>query len=629
MSEKKWYDNEISMGIMTRKYLHEGEKPEEFIPRLASIFSDEIKDDAYTLLDNAWFLPAGRTLFGAGYKGKRKLSTSNCFVAGTMVLTTNGFKPIEHVVVGDMVITSQGPRRVNNTMARHYQGDLYRLGSRDFMADIICTPNHQFLTNNGWLRADRMFGSGFAHASIKIKTTDYAFQKQYPVIDLLNYYDSDMHDRAIRIFTPTAYKLQHETFNRQSMSWNAHGSNEINRFIYMTDEFRYFIGRWIGDGSITRRRGKKDHSILQLVFNATTEMAAANRCIIAGTQAFGITPSVRTNPQQNTYIVRWENPIIGNFFYKEFGAGCEGKFLHPMYLGDLMIAIGLLDSDGSVRTHGAISITLKNKGLIEWLRLTLAMNGITQTSIHSANYGAAAMLNISAAASRKILLPFMTREYHDGRNNICCGTENADWAKVETVDVLENQDTMVFNLSVDDVHEYNVNGVICHNCYICPSVEDNIESIFNTARDMARIFSYGGGCGLAIDNLRPKGAKVNNSALESTGAVSFLNVYDTVGSVIGQNGRRGAIMIGLTCEHPDIYEYLRIKQNNEKLASMNISIKFTDKFMKAVEENRDFELHYESPETGKITNTINAGEFFDEFCNCNLDWGDPKYSWAA
>jgi ribonucleoside-diphosphate reductase alpha chain len=76
------------------------------------------------------------------------------------------------------------------------------------------------------------------------------------------------------------------------------------------------------------------------------------------------------------------------------------------------------------------------------------------------------------------------------------------------------------------------------NCYVLPTPEDNIESIFDTAKMIARISSYGGGCGLALDNLRPKDSKVNNSARTSTGAVSFLKLFDTTGGIIGQAGRR-------------------------------------------------------------------------------------------
>ena len=91
------------------------------------------------------------------------------------------------------------------------------------------------------------------------------------------------------------------------------------------------------------------------------------------------------------------------------------------------------------------------------------------------------------------------------------------------------------------------------NCYILPSPEDNLESIFRANYEIARIFSYGGGIGINISNLRPKGSEVRNVARSSTGAVSFLKIFNVTGEVISQNGRRGAMMVGLNCSHPDIY----------------------------------------------------------------------------
>lgn len=162
------------------------------------------------------------------------------------------------------------------------------------------------------------------------------------------------------------------------------------------------------------------------------------------------------------------------------------------------------------------------------------------------------------------------------------------------------------------------------NCYILPSPEDNIESIFKVNSQIARIFSYGGGIGVNISHLRPKGSKVNNAARTSTGAVSFLKIFDATGEVISQNGRRGAMMMGLNCDHPDLYEFLRIKQQNEKLASMNISILFTDEFMEAVRDNKDFTLHFDVESTGEhVEETIHAQDFFKEFCRTQWDWGDP------
>ena len=76
------------------------------------------------------------------------------------------------------------------------------------------------------------------------------------------------------------------------------------------------------------------------------------------------------------------------------------------------------------------------------------------------------------------------------------------------------------------------------NCYILPMPEDNLESIFGICSEMSKIFSVGGGCGINISNLRPKDAKVNNAAKSSTGAVSFMDMFNQVGEIIGGHGRR-------------------------------------------------------------------------------------------
>ncbi len=76
------------------------------------------------------------------------------------------------------------------------------------------------------------------------------------------------------------------------------------------------------------------------------------------------------------------------------------------------------------------------------------------------------------------------------------------------------------------------------NCYVIAPPEDNIESIFDCAKKLARTYSYGGGCGVDISKLSPKGARVNNAARETTGAVSFMDLYSMVTGLIGQNGRR-------------------------------------------------------------------------------------------
>lgn len=162
------------------------------------------------------------------------------------------------------------------------------------------------------------------------------------------------------------------------------------------------------------------------------------------------------------------------------------------------------------------------------------------------------------------------------------------------------------------------------NCYVIPIKHDTIESIYDANKHMARIFSKGGGVGTDISVLRPRGAKVNNAAKSSTGAVSFLDLFNETGEVISQHGRRGATLVSIDCSHPDVEELLDLKMKGDKLKSMNVSIKFDDEFMEAVDCDKDYKLHFDVESTGEhIEKTIRARDFFKKFCECQWNWGDP------
>lgn len=162
------------------------------------------------------------------------------------------------------------------------------------------------------------------------------------------------------------------------------------------------------------------------------------------------------------------------------------------------------------------------------------------------------------------------------------------------------------------------------NCYVIEPPEDNIESIFDCAKKLARTYSYGGGCGVDISKLSPRGAKVNNAAKETTGSVSFMDLYSMVTGLIGQAGRRGALMLSLSCEHPDLEEFIGIKSDLDRVTKANISIRITDKFMAAVKNKTPFTLSFTRIETGEtITKEIDAYEMFHKMCEMNWDYAEP------
>lgn len=172
--------------------------------------------------------------------------------------------------------------------------------------------------------------------------------------------------------------------------------------------------------------------------------------------------------------------------------------------------------------------------------------------------------------------------------------------------------------------EYEGKKITLSNCYVMTPPEDNIESIFDRAGKLARTYSYGGGCGIDISGLSPKGARINNAAKETSGSISFMTLYSLVTELIGQNGRRGALMISIDCAHPDVLEFIKLKTDLNKVTKANISIRLSDEFMEAVKARQQFRLHYTRKETGQVIESmVNAADIFRLVAETNWDYAEP------
>ncbi|MDG7008407.1 MAG: adenosylcobalamin-dependent ribonucleoside-diphosphate reductase [Nitrososphaerota archaeon] len=143
------------------------------------------------------------------------------------------------------------------------------------------------------------------------------------------------------------------------------------------------------------------------------------------------------------------------------------------------------------------------------------------------------------------------------------------------------------------------------NCYFFKIREDSIEAIFDWCKEAARTYSFGGGVGTDISVLRPRGAPVNNSAIYSSGAVSFMELLSTTTGTIGQAGRRGALMITIRVDHPDVMDFITVKRDLRRVNYANISVKISDDFMRAVETDGDFLLHFKN-EKVEVNRTVRA-----------------------
>lgn len=168
------------------------------------------------------------------------------------------------------------------------------------------------------------------------------------------------------------------------------------------------------------------------------------------------------------------------------------------------------------------------------------------------------------------------------------------------------------------------NKVTYSNCYVIEPPKDNIESIFDCAKKLARTFSYGGGCGIDISKLAPKGARVRNAAKQSSGAVSFMDLYSMVTGLISQNGRRGALMISMDVGHPDILDFIDIKKDLDRVTKANTSVRVSDEFMRAVKNDGGIDLKFTRPETMETEGEpYPARELFNKISENNWDMGEP------
>ncbi len=164
------------------------------------------------------------------------------------------------------------------------------------------------------------------------------------------------------------------------------------------------------------------------------------------------------------------------------------------------------------------------------------------------------------------------------------------------------------------------------NCTNLGHIEDNLEGIFDNAYKWAKYAAYGQGEGQDLSLLRPKGAKVHNSSHTSSGAVSFAYIYDMVLKVITQNGRRGASLFSMIDHHPDIFDFISMKDkpesDNSRIDTANISVKATDEFMKAVINDDDWSLWFEN-KYERIEKKVKARDVFDAICLMAWKRGDP------
>lgn len=426
----------------------------------------------------------------------------------------------------------------------------------------------------------------------------------------------------------------------------------------------WFIGAHIGDGSCDKtKKGKYRFRCSGDNQEVIEHYAKIYRSFT------GSTAETHKSYRKDYKVDCWEfdnsksanQTILSDYLDNQYGSKCYDATV-PRFIvdNDLWIPFiaGLTDTDGYIKDRATIVISICAKKVIDAIASYLSSIGVA-CSVHSYESNKeseATKWRLTIMSQSKINTAIANHMVHNDKkakllNNKAYENSRSYYiSSDEKTNIIDNYNmkssktpgncaTMICTMKKDDknsigigaLKEFAANDIldyhkqleISQRVYV-ESIEQDIESdvyydieVENTnnfyAGNYGLVNIHNCGVGISIDSLRPDGATVNNSAGTSTGAWSFADFYSNVCRMVGQNGRRGALMITMDVRHPDIEKFVVMKRDLSKATGANISVMISDAFMKAVEEDGDWELSWpldESVVGVAVSKTIKARDLW-------------------
>jgi len=579
----------------------------------------------YWLLRDFRFIPGGRIMHAVG--NPKRVTALNCFPAGTRVLTRDGIKLIEEIRVGEEVLTHRNHFRcVTHTLNRKIEEPL-RTVRLWYLGDhtIAATKEHRFLAFDGsrvdWVEAQHLTPAHY----IKAGRIDETMLIRH--LDLSEYVSvGALEDEAGRLYTVTSY-IGGQGARR------ATESKRVNRTIPVDERFGLWLGFFMAEGGVTDNSvyftfSKSEEPYAEAIYNLTQQL-------------FGVEAAIQHCEHQSRHWLRVyvHGKLMVEFVRAFFGGATHAYekrlpawFLTAPKTVQKAFISGLFSGDGVIKDD-RIKLFLANPDLVRQvfailLRLgvvaSIRWEGVLRYTRHRGMW-----IHIGTQRYVEAIHAWLEGDWsHEAtveeapHNHFYKVVDGELFVKVRECGWAPVTQQEVYDLCVEEDHSFVAEFAVAHNCYVIPIKDDSIEAIFQWMKEAARTYSLGGGVGGDISVLRPAGAPVNNAARTSTGSISFMELMSLTTGTIGQSGRRGALMITIADHHPDVLEFVRIKRNLNRVRFANISVRISDAFMRAVEADEPWELHFEN-ERVDVRRTVRAREVWDELVRGARDFAEP------
>ncbi|HET8910661.1 MAG TPA: ribonucleotide reductase N-terminal alpha domain-containing protein, partial [Ktedonobacteraceae bacterium] len=567
----------------------------------------------YEALRDFQFVPGGRILAGAG--SGHQVTFYNCMPPDQEVLTADGYKPISEIKIGDQVVTHRNRLRpVLHKFERETEETLYIIRPKKIgYDDLRLTGDHKvYIIRSEWVNKHKSRdGLKLQHQpdwipAKDIKPGDYVAvahngEEHSPNPISLQDYIPHYETKDGKLFKSTV-RGDHGYVS----DWGTH--YKINDQLTLDGDLCYLFGRWLGDGCVTHRSGTDIPSGIKIVFGLD-EQADIQKIAQIIEAKFGIEPSIKLSSTERWYDL-WVNSMpVGEFFKAFFGCYSHSKRIHDqlMHLPNeltLDLLHGLFSADGYVSSN-KLGIVLSNRSLcIQVHQLLLRLGYVFSIRENTHRLGRTPAYRIQASANE--CAPLFERFFgvqapeHDVDLKYYFEYENLKWVRINEIAV-EDYVGDVLDIEVEEDHSFVSAGVVVSNCYVIPSPDDSRQGILDNLKVMTEIMARGGGVGINLSTLRPRGSYIKTVNGTASGPCSWAQLYSVAtGDVIQQGGcfgpdtriatDRGLIRVADLADRLDSGEAIKA-QTHKGLRPFNYVFRNGTKDLYEVTTSRGYKAH--------------------------------------